>query len=195
MGSLTSLRQLDVANNKLTSLPNELGLLTQLEILKANNNRITSLPESIGDCSFLMEVNKQLYFVKITFKVFFLFWKITFKSGKFQVDLSANMISELPETVTKLRKLKVNQNHLLVYSCCHMGWLLRRLSCVFGGFQTLELNNTGLTTLPSVLFKMCLQLSTLGLHNTEITVESLRQVCLFLLRLYALLDHVSCMSL
>ncbi|KAL0740811.1 hypothetical protein Bca4012_082324 [Brassica carinata] len=148
VGSLTSLRQLDVANNKLTSLPNEIGLLTQLEIFKANNNRqsmlqkdkrlpslhfdflslsfsvsspycrITSLPESIGDCSFLMEV-----------------------------DLSANMLSELPETVTKLRKLK-----------------------------TLELNNTGLTTLPSVLFKMCLQLSTLGLHNTEITVESLRQL-------------------
>lgn len=62
MGSLTSLRQLDVANNKLTSLPNEIGLLTQLEIFKANNNRITSLPESIGDCSFLMEV-KQFYFV------------------------------------------------------------------------------------------------------------------------------------
>ncbi|KAJ4901923.1 hypothetical protein Rs2_15874 [Raphanus sativus] len=64
-----------------------------------------------------------------------------------EVDLSANMISELPETVKKLRKLK-----------------------------TLELNNTRLTTLPSVLFKMCLLLSTLGLHNTEITVESLRQL-------------------
>lgn len=37
--SLPSLKQLDVANNKLTSLPNEMGLLTQLEILKANNNR------------------------------------------------------------------------------------------------------------------------------------------------------------
>ncbi|KAL0730900.1 hypothetical protein Bca4012_026994 [Brassica carinata] len=67
-----------------------------------------------------------------------------------EVDLSANMLSELPETVTKLSKLK-----------------------------TLELNNTGLTTLPYVLFKMCLQLSTLGLHNTKITVETLRQVCLF----------------
>ncbi|KAL0737943.1 hypothetical protein Bca4012_014153 [Brassica carinata] len=102
-----TLRQLDVSN-KLTSLPNEIGLLTQ----------ITNLPESIRDCSFLMEV-----------------------------DLSANMLSELPETVTKLSKLK-----------------------------TLELNNTGLTTLPYVLFKMCLQLSTLGLHNTKITVETLRQL-------------------
>ncbi|KAG2306523.1 hypothetical protein Bca52824_026271 [Brassica carinata] len=112
-----TLRQLDVSN-KLTSLPNEIGLLTQFEIFKSNNNRITNLPESIRDCSFLMEV-----------------------------DLSANMLSELPETVTKLSKLK-----------------------------TLELNNTGLTTLPYVLFKMCLQLSTLGLHNTKITVETLRQL-------------------
>ncbi|XP_010414314.1 PREDICTED: LRR repeats and ubiquitin-like domain-containing protein At2g30105 [Camelina sativa] len=63
-----------------------------------------------------------------------------------EVELSANIISELPETFTKLRNLK-----------------------------TLELNNTGLKTLPLGLFKMCLQLSTLGLHNTEITVEFLRQ--------------------
>lgn len=48
--------------------------------------------------------------------------------GKFQVDLSANMLSELPETVTKLRKLKVNQVFTLVVT-----WLLRRLSSVFGG--------------------------------------------------------------
>ncbi|CAN8285415.1 unnamed protein product [Cochlearia groenlandica] len=155
LGSLTSLRLLDVSNNKLTSLPNELGHLRQLEIFKANNNRqiiklllftllnsserqklssfshfeanqfsslsvfyrISGVPDSIGNCSFLMEV-----------------------------DLSANIVSVLPETFTKLRNLK-----------------------------TLELNNTGLKALPSDMFKMCLQLSTLGLHNTEITVEFLRQ--------------------
>ncbi|KAL0722688.1 hypothetical protein Bca4012_037287 [Brassica carinata] len=105
-----TLRQLDVSNNKLTSLPNEIGLLTQFEIFKSNNNRQSMLQ-------------------------------------KIKVDLSANMLSELPETVTKLSKLK-----------------------------TLELNNMGLTTLPYVLFKMCLQLSTLGFHNTKITVETLRQL-------------------
>lgn len=39
LGALTSLRQLHIASNKLTSLPIQIGLMTQLEVLKANNNR------------------------------------------------------------------------------------------------------------------------------------------------------------
>lgn len=89
-----------------------------------------------------------------------------------QVDLSANIVSELPETFTKLRNLKVNSNLLLFYDKDSND------KC-FGVLQTLELNNTGLKTLPLGLFNMCLQLSTLGLHNTEITVEFLRQVFFF----------------
>ncbi|KAE8688812.1 hypothetical protein F3Y22_tig00110954pilonHSYRG00050 [Hibiscus syriacus] len=54
LGSLTSLRQLHVPNNKLTSLPNEIGLLTQLEVLKADNNRITTIPACIGECGSLV---------------------------------------------------------------------------------------------------------------------------------------------
>lgn len=39
LGTLTSLTQLHISKNKLTSLPDELGALSQLQILKANNNR------------------------------------------------------------------------------------------------------------------------------------------------------------
>lgn len=42
--------------------------------------------------------------------------------------------------------------------------------------QALRLANNGLKTLPTAIFKRCLQLSTLDLHNTEITLEVLRQV-------------------
>jgi hypothetical protein len=42
--------------------------------------------------------------------------------------------------------------------------------------QALYLSNNGLKSLPSTLFKMCLQLSTLDLHNTQITMDLLRQV-------------------
>ena len=43
--------------------------------------------------------------------------------------------------------------------------------------QALYLSNNGLKCLPSTLFKECLQLATLDLHNTEITMDVLRQVC------------------
>ena len=42
--------------------------------------------------------------------------------------------------------------------------------------QALHLSNNGMKSLPSKLFKTCLQLSTLDLHNTEITIDILRQV-------------------
>lgn len=39
LGSLNSLRELHISNNKLSGLPDEIGHLTQLQVLKANNNR------------------------------------------------------------------------------------------------------------------------------------------------------------
>ncbi|KAJ8647632.1 hypothetical protein MRB53_000655 [Persea americana] len=77
LGALTSLQQLDVGNNKLTSLPDEIGLLCQLQILKASNNRIRSIPSSIGNCHPLIEV-----------------------------DFSSNLLVELPEMFGNLQKLK-----------------------------------------------------------------------------------------
>ncbi|XP_050221310.1 LRR repeats and ubiquitin-like domain-containing protein At2g30105 [Mercurialis annua] len=64
----------------------------------------------------------------------------------FEVDLSYNLLTDLPESFGNLRKLK-----------------------------TLQLGNNGLKSLPPTLFKMCLQLSTLDLHNTEITMDMLRR--------------------
>lgn len=43
--------------------------------------------------------------------------------------------------------------------------------------QALHLSNNGLKSLPRTLFTACIQLSALDLHNTEITVDVLRQVC------------------
>lgn len=42
--------------------------------------------------------------------------------------------------------------------------------------QALHLSNNGMKSLPSKIFKTCLQLSTLDLHNTEITIDILRKV-------------------
>ncbi|KDP45775.1 hypothetical protein JCGZ_17382 [Jatropha curcas] len=63
-----------------------------------------------------------------------------------EVDLSSNLLTGLPESFGNLHSLKA-----------------------------LHLGNNGLKSLPSTLFKMCLQLSTLDIHNTEITMDILRQ--------------------
>ncbi|KAL6222355.1 hypothetical protein ACLB2K_005747 [Fragaria x ananassa] len=63
------------------------------------------------------------------------------------VDLSSNLLSDLPETFSNLHNLK-----------------------------SLSLSNNGLKSLPSSLFKMCLMLTSLDLHNTKITMNILCQI-------------------
>ncbi|KAL4572597.1 hypothetical protein LXL04_019377 [Taraxacum kok-saghyz] len=82
LGALTTLKELHVANNKLTCLPDEIGLLVHLEVLEANDNRIKTIPSCIGSCSALVEV-----------------------------DFSSNLLVELPETLSNLRNLKALHLH------------------------------------------------------------------------------------
>ncbi|XP_028768978.1 LRR repeats and ubiquitin-like domain-containing protein At2g30105 isoform X1 [Neltuma alba] len=77
LGSLISLKELHVSNNKLVNLPNEIGHLTKLEVLRANNNRMSTVSEFIGNCCSLVEV-----------------------------DFSSNFLTELPETFSSLSCLK-----------------------------------------------------------------------------------------
>lgn len=53
---------------------------------------------------------------------------------------------------------------------------LRHISNKLLLVQALHLSNNGLKTLPHNLLKACICLSTLDLHNTEITIDSIRQV-------------------
>uniref|UniRef100_A0A0E0M8A4 Disease resistance R13L4/SHOC-2-like LRR domain-containing protein n=1 Tax=Oryza punctata TaxID=4537 RepID=A0A0E0M8A4_ORYPU len=201
LGSMTHLRELRIANNRLENLPVEIALLKHLEILIANNNRITSLPSSIGGCESLNEV-----------------------------DLSSNLLAELPEAFGNLQHLKGGDEDeggevlgtdrkmeaagldvdgdlganevderssgfftlLAIPSLLLAGVVYRYVavdtlgirgsipgsdtSGIMPGTQALSVRNNGLTSLPSAFFIKCSQLITLDLHGTEITNDVLRQV-------------------
>ena len=57
VGLLVALRVLDVRNNKLEALPEELGACTALETLHAEQNQVAQLPESIGQLASLRTLN------------------------------------------------------------------------------------------------------------------------------------------
>ncbi|XP_031271788.1 uncharacterized protein LOC116130176 [Pistacia vera] len=63
-----------------------------------------------------------------------------------EVDLSSNHLSELPDEFCSLHNLKA-----------------------------LHISNNAMKSLPNSLFTMCAQLSTLAVHNTEITTDTLLQ--------------------
>ena len=47
------MKELDLSDNQLTSLPERIGDLAQLKKLDLGNNQLTSLPERIGDLAQL----------------------------------------------------------------------------------------------------------------------------------------------
>lgn len=156
--------------------------------------RISSVPSSIGNCSSLIEVfplNFMEIFVNRVSVRKYLLWLVCL--SMMQIDLSSNLLVELPETVGNLTNLKV------LFLSCHHHWLILKteVKIMLYIMQALHLSNNGLKCLPPLMFKMCTQLSTLDLHGTEVTNDVLRQVCLttiiFLIML--LLEPVSLSSI
>ncbi|KAJ7964235.1 LRR repeats and ubiquitin-like domain-containing protein family [Quillaja saponaria] len=137
--------------------------LKRLTVLSMNQNHLTTLPPELGSLTSLRQLhvsNNKLCSLPSEIGLLTELEVLTANNNRIstiagcigncssliEVDLSSNLLSELPETFSKLINLKA-----------------------------LHLSNNGLKSLPSQLFKMCLQLSTLDLHNTEITIDLLRQ--------------------
>uniref|UniRef100_A0A2N9J4K7 Ubiquitin-like domain-containing protein n=1 Tax=Fagus sylvatica TaxID=28930 RepID=A0A2N9J4K7_FAGSY len=184
-----SARVLDLNNNSIRDLPDQVGCLSSIQklslnanaivdesiswealtslkyltVLSLNQNHLTTLPSALGAVTSLRQLhvaNNKLTSLPIEIGLLTQLEVLKVNNNRIsiipacigdcnsliEVDLSSNLLSELPETFGNLRDLKA-----------------------------LHLSNNGLKSLPSTLFKMCLQLSTLDLHNTEITMDLLRQ--------------------
>ncbi|MEQ2220078.1 hypothetical protein ILYODFUR_001523 [Ilyodon furcidens] len=87
ISSLSTLKVLDLHENKLSSLPEDLGNLTRLQILNVEKNHLKALPESIGRLQLLQTLN-----------------------------LKGNRLTELPAAVgslSSLRTLDISDNSIL----------------------------------------------------------------------------------
>ncbi|KAL2333003.1 hypothetical protein Fmac_014216 [Flemingia macrophylla] len=185
----SSARVLDCNNNSIKNVPVEIAHLTSLEklfinaneiadesirweglttlkcltVLSLNHNNLTTFPSALGSLTSLRELhisNNKLGGLPIEIghltqlevlrannnRISIIDESIGNCHSLVEVDFSSNFLTELPETFSGLSNLKV-----------------------------LHLTNNAMKSLPSKLFKTCLQLSTLDLHNTEITIDLLRQ--------------------
>ncbi|XP_018557425.1 E3 ubiquitin-protein ligase LRSAM1 isoform X3 [Lates calcarifer] len=77
ISALATLKVLDLHENKLTSLPEDIGKLALLQILNVEKNRLKALPDSIGDLRLLQTLS-----------------------------LKGNYLSELPSSVGSLHSLR-----------------------------------------------------------------------------------------
>ncbi|XVF46210.1 hypothetical protein PTKIN_Ptkin03bG0009000 [Pterospermum kingtungense] len=186
----SSARVLDVNNNSIRDVPSKISCLNSIQklflnangisdeaihwegltslkhltVLSISHNNLTSLPSAIGSLTSL----RQLF-------------------------VAYNRLTSLPNEIrflTQLEVLKVNNNRITTVPACIgeckslievelSANLLSELPETFGNLLNLKalyLSNNGLKCLPSTLFMECLQLSTLDLHNTEITMDALRQI-------------------
>ncbi|XP_026454054.1 LRR repeats and ubiquitin-like domain-containing protein At2g30105 [Papaver somniferum] len=188
-GCGSSIRVLDISRNSIREVPAKIGSLSSIQklllnensiwdeciswegvvslksltVLNLNHNGLTSLPSGLGALVSLMQLhvaNNKLTSLPVEIGLLARLEILKVNNNRIssvqsrigncvslvEVDLASNHLVDLPDTIGSLRNLKA-----------------------------LHLSNNGLKSLPSTLFKLCTQLSTLDLHNTEITIDILRQ--------------------
>ncbi|XP_060768891.1 E3 ubiquitin-protein ligase LRSAM1 isoform X2 [Neoarius graeffei] len=100
ISALGTIKVLDLHENKLGSLPDDLGQLSFLQVLNVENNQIKALPESIGDLRNLQTLNMKGNCLR----------ELPSSVGRMgslrTLDLSENSIRELPKELANVRTLE-----------------------------------------------------------------------------------------
>lgn len=100
ISTLATLKVLDLHENRLTSLPEDMGKLVSLQILNMEKNHLKALPESIGSLRLLQTLNlKSNRLTELPASVGSL-------SSLRTLDVSDNSITQLPKTVAYIRTLE-----------------------------------------------------------------------------------------
>nr|XP_020456835.1 E3 ubiquitin-protein ligase LRSAM1 [Monopterus albus] len=100
ISALTTLKVLDLHENKLTSLPEDIGKLASLQILNVEKNHLKVLPDSIGDLQHLQTLNLKGN------KLSELPSSVGRLSSLRTLDLSDNKVVQLPKALAYIRTLE-----------------------------------------------------------------------------------------
>ncbi|KAI8523533.1 hypothetical protein RHMOL_Rhmol13G0081500 [Rhododendron molle] len=185
-----SARLLDLSHNSVEDVPAKIGCLSSIQklLLNANEIRDNSISwEGLTSLKSLTNLSlSQNYLTTLPSSLEAL-------ACLTQLDIANNKLTSLPDEIghlTQLQVLKANNNRICaiptsIGECTSLvevdlsANLLVDLPETFGNLHNLKalhLSNNGLKSLPPTLFKMCIHLSTLDLHGSEITMDLLRQL-------------------
>ncbi|XP_058110376.1 LRR repeats and ubiquitin-like domain-containing protein At2g30105 isoform X3 [Magnolia sinica] len=172
-------------------VPEEIWACGEVRVLDISNNSIQEIPAKIGS---LRSIHKLLLNANDISDESIKWEGITSLKSLTVLSLSQNHLATLPPAIgalTSLQQLHISNNKLTSLPA-EIGLLSQlqilkasnnRISSVpsslgncYSLIEVLHLSNNGLKLLPPSLFKMCSKLSTLDLHNTEITMDILRQI-------------------
>ncbi|XP_056313989.1 E3 ubiquitin-protein ligase LRSAM1 [Danio aesculapii] len=100
LGALATLKVLDLHENKLTSLPDDIGQLSSLQVLNVEKNQIKQLPDTIGGLLHLQTLNVKGNCLTV------LPVSVGRMSSLRTLDISENNIRELPKELASVRTLE-----------------------------------------------------------------------------------------
>ncbi|KAG7396827.1 hypothetical protein PHYBOEH_001687 [Phytophthora boehmeriae] len=179
-GALTSLKELMLSGNKLSCLPNSIGLLENLESLHVEENALSSLPEQIGSLRklhVLVAHTNQLTTLPTSFGALRNMQNLDLKKN--HLESTGNALS----TLSGLKFLDLRQNKLVLFPVLPESAALDQvflgyntlssidensILCIKDSVTVLDMRDNKLQVLPANL--ACLyRLKTLDVANNDLT--------------------------